>query len=179
MIDSTQQVVHSFPAERVVGGAAIVSPAVKGSHTAGKAVGHFSPFVLVQVTHALPHTHSELSPFGGDFLYDVQLGENLDAGPTFCMCRGVREKLESSYHTSENSSRRREGGRGEGGREGGRERKGRGKEGEEEEGKWEERGYILKVLVIMTIIIILRVCFDLVSFHTTWLVVTVNSPKSV
>ena len=79
MINSTQDVVHAPPAERVGRGATTVDPAVKHSQTALDVVQHLLPLVVIQVTHAVPQTNSQLAPLTADFLYDIQLGENFDS----------------------------------------------------------------------------------------------------
>ena len=100
MINSTQDVVHAPPAERVGRGAVTVDPAVKHSQTALDVVQHLLPLVVVQVTHALPQTNSQLAPLTADFLYDIQLGENFDSRLALsCVKKEGRKEIEDSLNT--------------------------------------------------------------------------------
>ena len=88
MTNSTQDVVHALPAERVNRGAATVDPAVKHSQAAVEVVQHFLLLVVIQVAHALPQTNSQLPPLCADLLDDVQLGEAAESGHPLCVQRG-------------------------------------------------------------------------------------------
>ena len=62
----------------------MVDPVVKNSQTALDVVQHLLPLVVIQVTHALPQTNSQLAPLTADFLYDIQLGEYFDCRLALC-----------------------------------------------------------------------------------------------
>lgn len=90
MLNSTQDVVHPLPAKRVFIVATIVDPMIEDPYTACVVVKHRSPFVAIQVIHALSKMKSQLPPLGANTVYDPQISELSNAG---CLCGGRMDPL--------------------------------------------------------------------------------------